>query len=57
MCFPQLCSSLHGKLKVACNLIFLSLCPRYDEELGVVYMVAKLAGGYAAVKRVLNEVK
>ncbi|XP_021469443.2 methyltransferase-like protein 17, mitochondrial isoform X2 [Oncorhynchus mykiss] len=30
---------------------------RYDEELGVVYMVAKLAGGYAAVKRVLNEIK
>ncbi|XP_033961232.1 ribosome assembly protein METTL17, mitochondrial [Pseudochaenichthys georgianus] len=30
---------------------------RYDEELGVVYMAARLAGGYAAVKRALNEIK
>lgn len=29
---------------------------RYDEELGVVYMAARLAGGYAAVRRALNEV-
>ncbi|XP_026876704.2 methyltransferase-like protein 17, mitochondrial isoform X2 [Electrophorus electricus] len=30
---------------------------RYDEELGVVYMAARLAGGYAAVLRALNEIK
>ncbi|XP_028296630.1 methyltransferase-like protein 17, mitochondrial [Gouania willdenowi] len=30
---------------------------RYDEELGVVYMASRLAGGYAAVKRSLNEIK
>ncbi|MEQ2175468.1 hypothetical protein GOODEAATRI_018230, partial [Goodea atripinnis] len=33
-----------------------TLRSRYDEELGVVYMAARLAGGYAAVRRVLNEV-
>lgn len=33
-----------------------SLCFRYDEELGVVYMAARLAGGYAAVRRAVNEV-
>lgn len=33
-----------------------SLCFRYDEELGVVYMAARLAGGYAAVRRAINEV-
>lgn len=32
------------------------LCLRYDEELGVVYMAARLAGGYSAVRRALNEV-
>lgn len=32
------------------------LCFRYDEELGVVYMAARLAGGYAAVRRAVNEV-
>ncbi|XP_030630480.1 methyltransferase-like protein 17, mitochondrial [Chanos chanos] len=30
---------------------------RYDKDLGVVYMAARLAGGYAAVKRALNEIK
>ncbi|KAJ8011791.1 hypothetical protein DPEC_G00061920 [Dallia pectoralis] len=30
---------------------------RYDENLGVVYMAARLAGGYAALKRALNEIK
>uniref|UniRef100_A0A6Q2XTK7 Ribosome assembly protein METTL17, mitochondrial n=1 Tax=Esox lucius TaxID=8010 RepID=A0A6Q2XTK7_ESOLU len=30
---------------------------RYDEDLGVVYMAARLAGGYTAVKRALNEIK
>ncbi|XP_028283007.1 methyltransferase-like protein 17, mitochondrial [Parambassis ranga] len=30
---------------------------KYDEEMGVVYMAARLAGGYAAVRRVLNEIK
>lgn len=30
---------------------------KYDEELGVVYMVARLAGGYAAVRRAINEIK
>lgn len=30
---------------------------KYDEEMGVVYMAARLAGGYAAVKRALNEIK
>ncbi|XP_076829791.1 ribosome assembly protein METTL17, mitochondrial [Brachyhypopomus gauderio] len=30
---------------------------RYDAELGVVYMAARLAGGYAAVLRALNEIK
>ncbi|XP_040910543.1 methyltransferase-like protein 17, mitochondrial [Toxotes jaculatrix] len=29
---------------------------KYDEELVVVYMAARLAGGYAAVKRALNEI-
>ncbi|XP_060782972.1 methyltransferase-like protein 17, mitochondrial [Neoarius graeffei] len=30
---------------------------KYDTDLGVVYMVARLAGGYAAVMRALNEIK
>ncbi|KAG7524631.1 methyltransferase 17, mitochondrial [Solea senegalensis] len=30
---------------------------KYDEEFGVVYMAARLAGGYAAVRRALNEIK
>ncbi|XP_071397224.1 ribosome assembly protein METTL17, mitochondrial [Centroberyx affinis] len=30
---------------------------KYDEQLGVVYMAARLAGGYAAVRRALNEIK
>ncbi|XP_062259813.1 methyltransferase-like protein 17, mitochondrial [Platichthys flesus] len=30
---------------------------KYDEELCVVYMAARLAGGYAAVRRALNEIK
>nr|XP_061795442.1 methyltransferase-like protein 17, mitochondrial [Nerophis lumbriciformis] len=30
---------------------------KYDEELGVVYMAAKMAAGYAAVRRALNEIK
>nr|XP_057937808.1 methyltransferase-like protein 17, mitochondrial [Doryrhamphus excisus] len=30
---------------------------KYDEELGVVYMAARMAGGYAAVRRALNEIK
>ncbi|XP_040000070.1 methyltransferase-like protein 17, mitochondrial [Xiphias gladius] len=30
---------------------------KYDEELGVVYMAARLAGGYAAARRALNEIK
>ncbi|KAE8290597.1 Methyltransferase-like protein 17, mitochondrial [Larimichthys crocea] len=30
---------------------------KYDEELGVVYMAARLAGGYAAVRRAMNEIK
>ncbi|XP_036374814.1 methyltransferase-like protein 17, mitochondrial isoform X2 [Megalops cyprinoides] len=30
---------------------------RYDDDLAVVYLAARLAGGYAAVRRVLNEVK
>lgn len=30
---------------------------KFDEEMGVVYMAARLAGGYAAVKRALNEIK
>uniref|UniRef100_A0A7N8WI21 Ribosome assembly protein METTL17, mitochondrial n=1 Tax=Mastacembelus armatus TaxID=205130 RepID=A0A7N8WI21_9TELE len=34
----------------------LTLCFRYDEELSVVYMAARLAGGYAAVRRALNEI-
>ena len=35
----------------------LSRClSRFDEELGVVYMAARLAGGYTAVRRALNEV-
>ncbi|XP_026170362.1 methyltransferase-like protein 17, mitochondrial [Mastacembelus armatus] len=29
---------------------------KYDEELSVVYMAARLAGGYAAVRRALNEI-
>lgn len=33
-----------------------SVCFRYDEDLGVVYMAARLAGGYAAVRRAINEV-
>ncbi|XP_054624258.1 methyltransferase-like protein 17, mitochondrial [Dunckerocampus dactyliophorus] len=30
---------------------------KYNEELGVVYMAARMAGGYAAVRRALNEIK
>nr|XP_040028064.1 methyltransferase-like protein 17, mitochondrial isoform X1 [Gasterosteus aculeatus aculeatus] len=30
---------------------------KYDEELAVVYMAARLAGGYAAVRRAINEIK
>uniref|UniRef100_A0A3B3ZN76 Uncharacterized protein n=1 Tax=Periophthalmus magnuspinnatus TaxID=409849 RepID=A0A3B3ZN76_9GOBI len=30
---------------------------KFDEELGVIYMAARLAGGYAAVRRALNEIK
>uniref|UniRef100_A0A665UBI4 Ribosome assembly protein METTL17, mitochondrial n=1 Tax=Echeneis naucrates TaxID=173247 RepID=A0A665UBI4_ECHNA len=30
---------------------------KYDEETGVVYMASRLAGGYAAVRRALNEIK
>ncbi|XP_054482927.1 methyltransferase-like protein 17, mitochondrial [Anoplopoma fimbria] len=30
---------------------------KYDEELCVVYMAARLAGGYAAVRRAINEIK
>ncbi|XP_017266365.1 methyltransferase-like protein 17, mitochondrial [Kryptolebias marmoratus] len=30
---------------------------RFDDELAVVYMAARLAGGYAAVKRALHEIK
>ncbi|TDH05657.1 hypothetical protein EPR50_G00124610 [Perca flavescens] len=30
---------------------------KYDEELGVVYMAARLAGGFAAVRRAMNEIK
>ncbi|KAM7379698.1 hypothetical protein PAMP_005232 [Pampus punctatissimus] len=30
---------------------------KYDEELGVVYMASRLAGGYAAVRRALNEIR
>ncbi|XP_074508143.1 ribosome assembly protein METTL17, mitochondrial [Sebastes fasciatus] len=30
---------------------------KYDEDLGVVYMAARLAGGYAAVRRAINEIK
>uniref|UniRef100_A0A8C2K209 Ribosome assembly protein METTL17, mitochondrial n=1 Tax=Cyprinus carpio TaxID=7962 RepID=A0A8C2K209_CYPCA len=30
---------------------------RYDEDLGLVYMAARLAGGYAGVLRALNEIK
>ncbi|KAI3374248.1 hypothetical protein L3Q82_006099 [Scortum barcoo] len=30
---------------------------KYDEELGVLYMAARLAGGYAAVRRAINEIK
>ncbi|KAI4902057.1 hypothetical protein NFI96_027390 [Prochilodus magdalenae] len=30
---------------------------RYDAELGVVYMAARLSGGYAAIMRALNEIK
>lgn len=30
---------------------------KYDEELGVVYMASRLAGGYAAVRRALHEIK
>lgn len=30
---------------------------KYDEEFGVVYMAARLAGGYAAVRRAINEIK
>uniref|UniRef100_A0A673B0Z8 Ribosome assembly protein METTL17, mitochondrial n=1 Tax=Sphaeramia orbicularis TaxID=375764 RepID=A0A673B0Z8_9TELE len=30
---------------------------KYDEDLGVVYMAARLAGAYAAVRRALNEIK
>ena len=34
----------------------LSLSYSYDEELTVIYMTARLAGGYAALRRALNEV-
>ncbi|XP_051984445.1 methyltransferase-like protein 17, mitochondrial [Xyrauchen texanus] len=30
---------------------------RYNEDLGLVYMAARLAGGYAAIFRALNEIK
>ncbi|XP_055007500.1 methyltransferase-like protein 17, mitochondrial [Boleophthalmus pectinirostris] len=30
---------------------------KFDEEMGVIYMAARLAGGYAAVRRALNEIK
>ncbi|XP_016534833.1 methyltransferase-like protein 17, mitochondrial isoform X1 [Poecilia formosa] len=30
---------------------------KYDEDLSIVYMAARLAGGYAAVRRALNEIK
>ncbi|XP_029310030.1 LOW QUALITY PROTEIN: methyltransferase-like protein 17, mitochondrial [Cottoperca gobio] len=30
---------------------------KYDEELAVVYMAARMAGGYAAVRRAINEIK
>ncbi|XP_068427708.1 ribosome assembly protein METTL17, mitochondrial [Clinocottus analis] len=30
---------------------------KYDEELAVVYMAARLAGGYAAVRRAMHEIK
>ncbi|XP_035527094.1 methyltransferase-like protein 17, mitochondrial isoform X1 [Morone saxatilis] len=30
---------------------------KYDEDLAVVYMAARLAGGYAAVRRAMNEIK
>ncbi|KAK7944999.1 hypothetical protein WMY93_000727 [Mugilogobius chulae] len=30
---------------------------KFDEEMGVVYMAARLAGGFAAVRRALNEIK
>uniref|UniRef100_A0A7N6A5F4 Ribosome assembly protein METTL17, mitochondrial n=1 Tax=Anabas testudineus TaxID=64144 RepID=A0A7N6A5F4_ANATE len=30
---------------------------KYDEDLGVVYMAARLAGGYASVRRALNEIQ
>ncbi|GAA6230582.1 methyltransferase-like protein 17, mitochondrial [Lates japonicus] len=30
---------------------------KYDEEFSVVYMAARLAGGYAAARRALNEIK
>ncbi|XP_056276586.1 methyltransferase-like protein 17, mitochondrial [Pseudoliparis swirei] len=30
---------------------------KYDEDLSVVYMAARLAGGYAAVRRALNEIQ
>ncbi|XP_061879115.1 methyltransferase-like protein 17, mitochondrial [Entelurus aequoreus] len=30
---------------------------KYNEELGVVYMASRMAGGYAAVRRALNEIK
>ena len=41
---PVLCLSLSRSLS------------RFDEGLGVVYMAARLAGGYSAVRRALNEV-
>uniref|UniRef100_A0A8C9VHH0 Methyltransferase like 17 n=1 Tax=Scleropages formosus TaxID=113540 RepID=A0A8C9VHH0_SCLFO len=30
---------------------------RYDDELSIIYLAARLAGGYAAVRRALNEIK
>lgn len=30
---------------------------KFDEEIGVIYMAARLAGGFAAVRRALNEIK
>ena len=56
-------------MKQPCLLLSLSVClsltlsmslalslSRFNEELGVVYMAARLAGGYTAVRRALNEV-
>lgn len=45
-----------GLLHYKILIILCSLCIRYDEELGLVYMAARLAGCYAAVMRAVNEV-